>query len=516
MKHALRTAVLAFVCLGSLTLASMGLAASADDGLVKDFKKEFKKLKGTSNRVEAVLALEDEQVVGVVGVLVPVLKDEDPAVAQAAERVLGGLTSDECRGALAQALIAKKDEPTRVALLRVFEANGSELALEATTKALSDKSWMVRRQAAFTLSIVAREQAKTALLPLCDDKESAVRSAAYERLGLLRVEGVLTPAWRDLTHEVWQVRAAAIGALGKVRHRDSIPKLIDRLEAETGRLRQDIGRALDAITGKGLGERADAWRSFWNRYADRYQIPTDAELLKLIETRKKRQEFYQGAKDGATYHGVATPSKSMLFVLDVSGSMEQEVVDKARYKDGGYPSMQRLDIVKTELARTIEKLDPNVFFNIAAFATDVNPWKKKLVKANALTKAAAKSWLAKLEPIGGSSKEDLARVGLTGSANLGAGKTNTFAALLWSIGLSPTTKKPNKNYEVEIDTVFFLSDGRPSTGVYIETDDVLREFKKLNDVRGVVLHTFGIGDFEKDFIERLAKENGGSYVDLGK
>lgn len=509
MRSALTLTVLA----GLFLLLSF---VQPDDGLVKDFKREFRKLEGTSNRVEAVLALEDEDIPGVVKVLVPVLKDKDGAVVLAAERVLSGLKAADAMEALAAALVSKKDEITRLSLLRIFETNGRTEAVEPSQKALGDRAWSVRRQAAFTLSVCAPELAKVDLLPLLNDKEAAVRVAGYDRLALLRVTGLLEPAWRDLTHENWQVRAAAINALAKVRHKHSIGLLIERLAIEEGRLRQDIGRSLEGITGRGFGERVDGWRGFWKTYKDRFEIPTDAELVALAKRRAERKQMYKPAADGITYHGVATPSKAMLFVLDVSGSMEQEVVEKERYKDGGYPSMMRLDIVKTELARTIEKLAPNVYFNIAAFATDVNPWKKRLVKANALTKAAAMTWLKRLKPLGGASKEDLARVGLTGSANLGAGKTNTYAALLWALGLKPGGKAPNKDYQMEIDTVFFLSDGRPSHGLYIETDDVLREFKKLNAVRGVALHTFGIGDFEKDFIERLALDNGGVYVDLGK
>ena len=44
----------------------------------------------------------------------------------------------------------------------------------------------------------------------------------------------------------------------------------------------------------------------------------------------------------------------MLFVIDVSGSMESDVVEKDRFADGDYPSYSRMDIVKTELARTVE------------------------------------------------------------------------------------------------------------------------------------------------------------------
>jgi hypothetical protein len=194
--------------------------------------------------------------------------------------------------------------------------------------------------------------------------------------------------------------------------------------------------------------------------------------------------------------------------------MEQEVINKERFKDTTYPSWKRIDVIKTELAKTVRALDANVQFNIIAFATEVKFWKKGQVKANPLNKSSAESWVMKLEAIGGSSKEELARAGLVGSANLEGGKTNTYSALMAALDV-PEDGKVTKDYQTEIDTIFFLSDGRPSHGKFIEPDDVLREIRAANELRRIVIHTITLGEFEKDFMERLAQENGGAFVDLG-
>ena len=44
-----------------------------------------------------------------------------------------------------------------------------------------------------------------------------------------------------------------------------------------------------------------------------------------------------------------------------------------------------------------------------------------------------------------------------GSANLEAGKTNTHGALIEAI----VGSSKRDDYEVDVDTIFFLSDGRP-------------------------------------------------------
>jgi hypothetical protein len=64
--------------------------------------------------------------------------------------------------------------------------------------------------------------------------------------------------------------------------------------------------------------------------------------------------------------------------------------------------------------------------------------------------------------------------------------------------------------------VFFLSDGRPSHGDYVDPEDILREVRAANKLRKVVLHTIAIGEFQKDFMNRLAEDNGGVFVDLGR
>jgi hypothetical protein len=67
-----------------------------------------------------------------------------------------------------------------------------------------------------------------------------------------------------------------------------------------------------------------------------------------------------------------------------------------------------------------------------------------------------------------------------------------------------------------LDTVYFLSDGRPSVGKIIEPLEILKEVRKHNEAFRMVIHTIAIGDFTKDFLQRLAEENGGVFVDLGR
>lgn len=497
----------------TLLVTLLGGLAQADDEIVKEFKKYFKKFKDTPSRVEAVMALEGAETRSVVSALLPVLKDDETEVVEAAVSVLGSFKQRPPIDSLLEALEEKKDEDVRTGILRAIGKGSYTGTKDALLACLPDKAWDVRRRAIQALSASGLKETAPDVAPLCDDKEVAVRCAALEALGNMGSELVIEPGIAALSSEAWQVRASAIGALGQVRDKRSIGPLITAMENEEGRLIEDIANALGEITARNFGQRTEQWRKFWDTFGDRYEIPTGEELAKLREKQKEVKESYK-PPGAVTYHGIDSPSRSIVFVIDVSGSMEDDVVDKERFEDGDYPSFSRIDIVKTELKRTIENLEDYVEFNIYAFATEVKEWKKKQVRANVLNKKSALDWISRLEAIGGSSKEDLARAGLTGSANLSAGKTNTFDALMTALGAAGRGAK-DKYYEVAVDTIFFLSDGRPSHGKFTVPEDILREVKQANDLRKVAIHTIAIGQFEKSFMRQLAETNGGVFVDLG-
>ena len=46
--------------------------------------------------------------------------------------------------------------------------------------------------------------------------------------------------------------------------------------------------------------------------------------------------------------------------------------------------------------------------------------------------------------------------------------------------------------------------------------EILAEVRKHNELYRIVIHTIAIGDFQKAFLDQLARENGGVFVDLGR
>lgn len=502
-----------------LSICVQAAGAPQDAETLAQFKKYFRQYKDTPTRVEAVLTLQGLEDPSVVEALAPVLKDPESEVVRAAVRVLSGFKSREPVEAMTAALRAEKNEAIRVGYLRALTEGKYSDVSAAFAACLTDKSWEIKRHAIAALGAAGDVSHAAAIAPLCADPEPAVRSSAIGALAQLASELVVAPAIASLQDDVWQVRTTAIQALAKVRSPSAIPPLIERLKVEEGRLVPEIAETLASLSGKEYGADAAKWNDWWAQNREGYVLPKPEAVAFLRGKREARtgagpSNYYKSGP--VQYHGIDTPSRSIIFVIDVSGSMEAQVTERERFLAGNYPSLSRIDIVKTELIRTLDHLDPAVNFNILAFATKVDPWKKKLVPANVLNKSAAKDWVKTLDAIGGASKADLAVVGLAASASLDLGKTNTYSALMTALGVDAGPRTGPADYTVQVDTIFFLSDGRPTAGDFVDPDDILREVKSVNDLRKVVIHTIAIGEFQKDFMRRIAELNGGVFVDLGK
>ena len=154
---------------------------------------------------------------------------------------------------------------------------------------------------------------------------------------------------------------------------------------------------------------------------------------------------------------------------------------------------------------------------VLSFCARVKWWKKRLVPSNILNRNSAVKFVRGLKPLGGAMAGFRSRAHLNQAA-LEEGKTNTYGALMSALGIDEEkgSESYSRDLKSEVDTIYFLSDGSPTVGKVIDQDEIRAEVKKANKVRKIVIHTIAIGDFRKNFMKSLAKENGGVYVDLGK
>ena len=513
--------LLCFVSLVALP-AQSDLDAHLD--AVNEFTKQFKKFKDEPLQVEAVRTLQGNECVPAAKELLALLTHKSAAVQQAALDVLATYQQPSTFQAWIDELPELKDQEQIAILIKVLGRSHQKNAVPAIEAAGADAhaTPVIKYEAARALQAIGDPGQKALLGTLLTDSDFVVRMAAADAVGALKVQEHAAAVIPLLQDPEWQVQTAAIEAAARLRPQPAVQPMID-LMRKTGRLRTECADALFRITGLDFGVDPDRWQEQWTTLMgiQGWRIPTDEEMKQKAESRKKYDAFYGKKGESNSFIDIQTTSTNVLFIIDISGSMEDLVVEVDKFRE--YRDRKRFTIVQTELLNTLDTLTADTNVDIVAFATDLTVWKKRLVPANIVNREAAKSFVKGLKPIGGSEAQDLAASGLTGSANLEGGKTNTLKALLYAFGIDPekppkasVTGFDKKALKRPLDTIYFLSDGRPSIGKLIDTNEILAEIKKQNELFRMVIHTIAIGDFEKSFLEQLAKQNGGDFVDMGR
>jgi uncharacterized protein YegL len=188
----------------------------------------------------------------------------------------------------------------------------------------------------------------------------------------------------------------------------------------------------------------------------------------------------------------------MLFVLDFSGSMTfpGSETDKNRKK---------IDILYEEIRRTIAGLPDGAKFNLIGFSSDVRTWKKGGAVRDAKTAKDAVEWIDRQKVVG---------------------STNIYDALETAFRMMGVGASADKSYAPAYDTIFFMTDGVPTSGKVTDKKVILGEVHRWNDGRKIRIHVVGMGgkqkggppgaggadDIDKEFLTRLAEQNGGQVV----
>lgn len=492
------------------------------------FRKVYARAEQPRERFEAVLELKGMDSVAAAEALLPALEDDDFGVRRAAVEVLSGYRREEvarwlCDGVLRERKLAKRTV-LRAGAVEALGGMGQPWAYDACAELLGDKDVSLRLAAIVALGQLRNPAACASLSALAGDADGTLAVAALDALARIgSTEGAQGAVIAALEHADWRVRARAIEAAVGLRLKDAIRPLMLRLEAEDGRLRGDAYAALKTLTLRDFGEQSAPWLAWWERTEAGFVLP-DLDKVKaaLEEERVKGSRYKTGGKQFLT---VQTKSENILFVIDVSGSMDIPFGDPERLKMTGrsYASLQRLSIVKEELIATINDLPETTAFNIVAFATGVKPWKKDPVRATILNKAGATEWVAKLQPLGvkrgGTSFEVSTGMAIEVQSE---GATNTYLALMTALGEPVGDDRPRTGggFVTEpprspLDTVFFLTDGEPTVGRTVDMNEIRREVQRVNAYRGVQIHVIYVGEIGGEDFQKLARENRGVFVKIG-
>jgi hypothetical protein len=362
--------------------------------------------------------------------------------------------------------------------------------------ALASPDEELRRAAARALRPSGGADALASLLKAAKgDASPRVRAAALASLLRWRISEMKAAPVTALRDDAWEVRALAVAILARAQLVEAVPALIDALAAEKGRLRKDIDDALFALTGVRMYGDVDLWRNWLASNGD--MIARRAKELADAGEYEKSLEAWGG--DGAgeegdeekrkghtsAFYGIATQSRRVMFVVDISQSMK----DPAGAKPGATTGSRnpfaspaggtKLDIAKWQLHRAIHDLPDDAVFGIVVYSESYKSWEEELVAANARGKKKAHAFVDGIE---------------------GNGTTNISDSL-------------DRALDSGADTIFLLSDGDPNRGRVSGLDALLAELTERNRMLRVVIHTVGIGEVEGSaFLKELARATGGRYV----
>jgi HEAT repeat protein len=448
-------------------------------------------------------------------VLASLAAEQDGIVRTALAQILAAQTSQAAVTELVRLLQVSNNLNERVAILNAFKKSKPQFAYETVLRLTENKTFELRFLAADVLGSLKSEDGRSekALIALTADPETQIRAVAFDSIKELKAASA-APRCIEIIggDDDWPVRAAAIAALRSFRIKEAIQPLIDLMKKkDEGRLCDDAHAALKDLTGFNYSANPEVWQGWWTRVQATYKVPTELELRDQKKLEDKAMEAYSKKTPGyTTYQGIKTKSRRMLFVLDVSESMSEDVVTAtpdperlAAFRERFGPYETKIELAREQLINTIAVLESHVRFNIVTFHTDVKLWRPKLVSASDGNKNEAIKFLARLTPESVKVKTQ------------GKGRTNTFDALNVAFGISKQPQdKPTKDHTVESDTVFFLTDGIPSVGRITDPEEFVRYFKTVNARAKLVFHTITFGHGNIALLKPMSDSSGGQYLEI--
>ena len=281
----------------------------------------------------------------------------------------------------------------------------------------------------------------------------------------------------NLSAKTLAVRRAAMRAAAHVKSKDLISTLIERLESEKNEtLRRDALVRLLELTGANMGYVVADWKKWWQFEEKDFRFD------------RKESGSTQVVKPKLEYFGIGVSAKKIMFLVDASMSMQGRQNSGgggrggARGRGGRQKGEQKIDALRRELSRIVEKLPEDTWINIVPFHAKAVPWKKELYQLKGKRRDEALEFI-KTFPL--------------------ALKTNVYDALEFALR------------DRHVEAIYVLSDGRPIGGKITDPEDIVRDVTARNRVRGMKIHCISFGA-ETAFMKDLAKKNDGEYRSTAK
>jgi hypothetical protein len=176
-----------------------------------------------------------------------------------------------------------------------------------------------------------------------------------------------------------------------------------------------------------------------------------------------------------------SPSGKVVFILDVSGSMD------ATFKVSPTQTLSRLSFMKREFTRVVSSFNESTAFTVLAFATNVVQWTTGLVNATQTNIKNAIEFGNKYPANGG---------------------TNSHEALRMAF-----------NYP-GVETIYFLSDGQPSSGTKTDPNAIIADVRSWNPRGKVKINSIALlmgarsddnKPLSRSFMKALSDVTGGTF-----
>ena len=319
-----------------------------------------------------------------------------------------------------------------------------------------------------TLHSPAVEQS---LVQLLDAAHPGIAMVAANTLGENQFTGAIAALKRQVDRPEFPLsygfRFNLIRSFALMKHPDAIEYITSLRPKVDGQLSFEIEKLLATVKEFDFQDdpqRFEAW-----------QKARESKKIRLVaggSESEARERMTLGQSQ--QYYGIEIEAKRMMFIIDNSGSMSEIEA-----------GMTRLHRAKYELVRAIGLLPNDAEFAIVFYATDVHPWKNKLVTATDENKREAIVFIERL----------------------GYGKmTNTYGALRQAI-----------DFDSNLEAVFLLTDGRPTTGDVVLPQGIVDDIMHRNRFRHLNFNTIGIAlDGATDqFLKTIAELSGGEFRKAG-
>lgn len=216
----------------------------------------------------------------------------------------------------------------------------------------------------------------------------------------------------------WPVLVEVTKALGAIPDARSIPPLLARLRSERGRFRLDLVYALSSIAGEQKGPTAEAWERWWRQAAMTFRPNSEATQA----FRKAMRVQDMGVPSLGRFYSLPIYSERICFVVDSSQSMRGE----------------RMASLRANLTQAVQTLEDHVAYNIVNFGGVI-----EAMRQGSLLREKRSAY-RRIEDMGYTSG------------------TRSYDAM--EVGARME----------EVDTIYFLSDGKPTPSQVSEWNEIRR------------------------------------------